>query len=125
MQQGWISLNRKIQDNWIWNDKPFSKGQAWIDILLRVNHKANKIPIGNQIIELKEGQTIWSIDKMSNSWGWSNRKVSNFLNMLTNDGALSQKRTSKYTMLTVANWELYQNTENQKHIKSISKAYKQ
>ena len=121
--QGWISLNRQVTENWIWKDTPYAKGQAWVDILLRVNHKANKVPIGNQIIDLKEGQTIWSIDDMAKSWGWSRKKVSNFLNILETESMLSQKRTSKYTLLTVENWALYQNKEHQKHIKGTSKAH--
>ena len=121
--QGWISLDRQVTENWIWNDKPYAKGQAWIDILLRVNHKAKKVPIGNQLIDIGEGQTIWSIDDMSRRWGWSRKKVSNFLNILETESMLSQKRTSKYTFLTVTNWDLYQNKEHQKNIKGTSKAH--
>lgn len=64
--EGWISIHRKIKDNWIWNDKPFSKGQAWIDILLRVNHASSKVNIGNQMIELKPGQTILAKKEQQN-----------------------------------------------------------
>ena len=123
MAQGWISLNRQVTDNWIWKDKPYAKGQAWIDILLRVNHKANKVPIGNQIIEVNEGETIWSIEDMANCWGWSRKKVSNFLNILETEMQITQKRTSKYTLVTVVNWGLYQNKEQQKNISGTSKEH--
>lgn len=117
---GWISIHRQLKRNWLWDDKPFSKGQAWIDILLRVNHKAKRVPIGNVIVDLEPGQTIWSIKDMAESWGWSRKKVDNFLKMLQNDEMLHNKRTSKYTLLTVANWALYQDGEHQKeHQKNI------
>lgn len=112
--QGWISIHRQIKDNFIWKQKPFSKGQAWIDILLRVNHQPKKVPIGNQIIEVEEGQTIWSILDMADSWGWSRKKVDNFLKLLEKEQMLYNKRTTKYTTLTVINWGLYQNEEQQK-----------
>jgi uncharacterized phage protein (TIGR02220 family) len=125
--QGWISIHRQIKDNWIWDDKPFSKGQAWIDILLRVNHKPKKILIGNQLIDITEGQTIWSIKDMANTWGWSRKKVDNFLNMLEKDEMLHNKRTTKYTVLTVAKWASYQGIEepkaHQKNNKGTSKAH--
>jgi len=54
--KGWISLHRKIQGHWIWQDKPFSKGQAWIDILLMVNHKEQKVLFNNQVITVEEGE---------------------------------------------------------------------
>lgn len=118
---GWISIHRKIKDNWIWEDKPFSKGQAWIDILLRVNHADNKILIGNQLIELKSGQTIWSILEMSKEWGWSKTKVSNFLKLLENENNISQKRTTKYTLITVEKWEMYQDSKQKSGIKTETK----
>ena len=31
---GWIKVSRAIQEHWVWDEKPFSKGQAWIDLLL-------------------------------------------------------------------------------------------
>jgi hypothetical protein len=119
--EGWISIHRKIKDNWIWDDKPFSKGQAWIDILLRVNHADNKILIGNQLIEVKRGQTIWSILDMSEAWGWSKTKVSNFLKLLENENNIEQKRTTKYTLITVAKWDMYQSVELEKRNKTESK----
>jgi hypothetical protein len=31
---GWIKLHRKITDHWLWEDKPFARGQAMIDLLI-------------------------------------------------------------------------------------------
>lgn len=121
--QGWISLHRQIKDNFIWNDKPFSKGHAWIDILLRVNHQPNKVPIGNQVIDLIAGQTVWSIKDMATSWGWSRTKVDAYLKVLNREQMLDIKKTSKYTLLTVINWEMYQHEEGQKSIKKASKKH--
>ena len=45
--QGWVSVHRQIQNHWLWTDKPFSKGQAWIDMLMLANHVDNKILLGN------------------------------------------------------------------------------
>ena len=120
MADGWVSIHRQVTDNWIWKDKPFAKGQAWIDILLRVNHKQSEISIGNQVIKLEKGETVWSILDMSERWGWSRKKVDNFLNVLEKEQMLHNKRTTKYTILTVANWESYQHQEQQKNNKSTS-----
>lgn len=119
--EGWISIHRKIKDNWIWNDKPFSKGQAWIDILLRVNHAEAKVNIGNQVIDLKPGQTVWSILDMSIEWGWSKTKVSNFLKLLENENNISQKRTTKYTLITVEKWNMYQDIKQENGNKTETK----
>jgi hypothetical protein len=37
-KMGYISLHRKIQDNWLWTkDKHFTYAQAWLDILMEVS----------------------------------------------------------------------------------------
>lgn len=113
--EGWISIYRQIQDSWLWEEKPFTKGQAWIDMLLEANHKSNKVPIGNELVEVKRGQKLWSILDMADRWGWSRKKVSNFLNLLESDGMIKQKRTTKYTLITIVNYDFYQNREQQKN----------
>ena len=120
---GWISLHRRIQEGWIWEEKPFSKGQAWIDLLLEANYKDNRVPIGNELVEIKRGQKLWSILDMSERWGWSRKKVSNFLNLLETDGMIEQKRTTKYTILTVVNYDFYQSAEQQKNNTGTSKEH--
>lgn len=81
--EGWISIYRKMTEHWIWKSKePFDKRSAWIDLLLMVNHKKEKIEFNGKIIEVERGQRITSIDKLSTRWKWSRHKVSNFLNRL-------------------------------------------
>jgi hypothetical protein len=43
MKRGWICLHRQIQDHWLWEDRPFSRGQAWIDLLMLANHEDKKM----------------------------------------------------------------------------------
>ena len=82
MSTGWIKLNRSIQENWLWEEKPFDKKSAWIDLLLMANHKNNKFPLGNEIIEVEQGSFITSEIKLMNRWGWSKTKLRNFLKLL-------------------------------------------
>lgn len=40
---GYILLHRDIMDNWVWQDEVFTKGQAWVDLLMLVNHNDNEV----------------------------------------------------------------------------------
>lgn len=114
--EGWISLHRKIQSNIVWQDKPFSKGQAWIDLLLTVNYEDRKILLGNQLILVKRGSTITSIRKLGEKWGWSNSKVRAFLELLQADQMLTYVSDTKKTVITIEKYSDYQsqgNTETQ------------
>lgn len=106
--KGWISVHRQIWDNWVWKEKPFSKGQAWIDLLLMANHEDKKALIGNKLITVKKGSHITSIRKLCDRWGWSNTKVRSFLSLLEQDGMIDVKSDTKKTTLTIVNYSDYQ-----------------
>ena len=112
---GWISIHRKIQDHWIWGEKPFSKGQAWIDILMMVNHEDKKILLGSELVEVKRGSRVTSIRKLCERWGWSNTKVRTFLRLLEEDNMLIVKSDTKKTVLTVVSYSDYQDTKDTKN----------
>lgn len=109
MSKGWIKLHRSIQDCWIWlDDKPFSKGQAWVDILLSCNHADKKIPFDGKPIVVKRGEWITSVVSLAERWGWGRKKVSNFLNVLEEDLMIEQQRNNKRTLIKVVNYDVYQ-----------------
>jgi hypothetical protein len=113
--QGWIKLHRKIKDHWLYKEsKKFTKFEAWIDLLLEANHKDNKFLLGSELVEVKRGQTITSIRKLCERWGWSNTKVTQYLNLLQNDGMIWVESDSKKTVITIVNYELYQVHEDEK-----------
>lgn len=105
---GWIKLHRRIQNNSIWNSKPFSRGQAWIDLILMANIKPAKLSIGNEIIHLDIGQFHTSEVVLSNKWGWGRKKVNLFLYLLESEKMITAVRTSKGTTITVENYTCYQ-----------------
>ncbi|QRN49971.1 DnaD domain-containing protein [Macrococcoides bohemicum] len=132
---GWISLHRTIENHWLYEeDRKFSKFEAWIDILLMVNHTDKKVTLGNELIIVKRGQKITSIRKLCDRWQWSNNKVKHFLDLLQEDGMLKVKSDTKKTVLTVVNYDVYQNQdikkrhnsdtkETQKHFKRDTNAF--
>lgn len=109
-----MKVYRSLTDHWLWEDKPFSKGQAWIDLLLLVNHTSKKTLIDGSLQEIERGQTVTSIRKLCDRWGWSNTKVRRFLKMLEDDGMVNIKSDSKKTLINVVNYSVYQDSENEK-----------
>lgn len=114
MAYGWICIHRKIQDNIIWNDKPFNRGAAWIDLLMLANHEDKKIIFNGSVIEVKRGEKITSLRKLSERWGWSITKTKKFLNLLSDEKMINYKSDSKKTVYNIVNYEVYQDNENTK-----------
>lgn len=113
-EKGWIKLDRQLQDNWLWKIKPFSKAQAWVDLIMMVNHKDAKVPMGNEVLEIKRGSKPVGLRQLGEKWGWSKNKVSDFLNVLEKDSMITQERTTKGTVVTLINYDQFQFIEDTK-----------
>lgn len=105
---GWIKIHRKIQECWIWQEKPFDKGRAWIDLILLAMHSDKKMMIDNEIVVIERGSFMTSVLKLSERWGWSRNKVMRFLDVLEIEQMLNTKRTPKGTLVTIVKYEDYQ-----------------
>lgn len=108
MAKGWVCIHRKIRECWIWEDKPFAMGQAWIDLLLRANHEDGKMLFDKKLITIKRGQILTSIRKLSYEWGWSKERCSHFLSLLVQDKMLVKESSNRATLLTIVNYGVYQ-----------------
>lgn len=121
--EGWISLYRKIQEHWLWTQKrKFSQFEAWISLLLKANFKDTKVNIDGKITEIKKGSFITSEIKLSKEWNWSRATVRKFLKILENEKMIRKNSTTKYTSVTIENWELYQNQQQQNIQQSIQQS---
>lgn len=118
--QGWISLHRQIQKHWLYIEKrQFSRFEAWIDLLLMVNHQDNKFLLGNELIEVKRGSKVTSIRQLCDRWRWSNTKVVKFLELLRDDGMLNFESDKKKTVITIENYDKFQNQNDTKTSQEI------
>lgn len=120
MADGWICLHRKICDHWLWDKKPFSEGQAFVDILLMANYKEKKFRLGNEVVSADSGTIVTSQVKLSERWGWGRKKVSSFLKALESDGMIITISDNKRTKIIVVNYNAYQEFGNSNDISSNS-----
>ena len=112
--KGWMPIYRKIQENPLWEDKPFAKGQAWIDLLLLASHNENEFLFGNQILKNEVGSFITSELKLADRWGWGRKKVRLFLELLQNEKMIVKKGDNKKTTITIVNYSIYADYETAK-----------
>lgn len=105
---GWIKLHRKISEHWLWNEKPFSKGQAWIDLVMLANHAQGIVIFRDETIRVERGQHITSELKLGEQWGWSRGRVKRFLNALQTDSMVNIKQDNRKCIITICNYRIYQ-----------------
>jgi hypothetical protein len=124
-QVGWIKLYRQITENELWEDKPFARGQAWIDLLMMADSQDGECFYNGKIQPTHIGEVRTSILYLSKRWGWSRHKVADFLNNLQGVHMIAQKRTSKSTTIFIKNYaEFAQKSKRQEQQKGQVKGIK-
>lgn len=124
---GWISLHRAIRKHWLYEeDRKYSRFEAWVDLLLEANHDDEKIMFDGSLITVKRSENLTSLRKLSERWRWSITKVNSFLKILEEDEMITVKKDTKKTVITIVNYDLYQNKDLEKrHRKNAEKTQKE
>lgn len=106
--RGYISIHRQITDHWLWEDKPFSYGQAWIDLILLANHEDRQKPYKGQMKTYHRGDVNVSLTFLADRWGWSRQKVRRFINLLENAEMVTAHVTTNDTTISLVNYSKFQ-----------------
>ena len=104
---GYVAVFRKIQDHWIWDDPEMF--HAWMDILISAQFHESKKYVNGKVITVPRGSWFISQKTLETRWGWSKNRVRHFLRTLSDDGMVTSKGTPDGTIITVVNYEVYQN----------------
>ena len=112
-EKGWIKLHRQLQDCPLWYCERFSKGQAWVDLLLMTNHADKKIIFNGQTMVVKRGQYLTSMLKLAEKWQWDRKTVKSFLSLLVKDNMISFETDNHRTIITIENYSVFQMSDNE------------
>lgn len=112
MNNGYIKLYRKTLDNPIVNkDNDYFK--VWIYLLLNATHKNMKVLFGNVPVDLKPGQLVTGREKLAKECNISESKTERIIKALKNEQQIEQQTNTKGRLITILNWEEYQENEQQ------------
>jgi len=109
---GWIKVYRKMLDNPIFKDSETL--QLFLYCLLRANFKPNNFLFNGQVVHLERGQFIFGLRKASKALKMSIRKLRTRLIVLGKLGITTQQTTHRFSIITVCNYNYYQDSENEK-----------
>lgn len=112
---GFIKLHRKITE-WEWYSD-INATRLFIHLLITANFEDKKW----KGISIKRGQIVTSLANLSKETSLSVRSIRTALNKLKSTNELTSKTTSKFTILTLVNYGLYQDKEKIATSKTTSK----
>lgn len=108
MENSWIRLHRKIMDDPLYFAEPFTKMQAWIDLLLLANFADRVTFIRGNRVTIKRGQVAYSREWFSGRWRWSRGKIDRFLDMLERENMIGRQKSAVITCISILNYDAYQ-----------------
>lgn len=100
--EGWITLHRKFL-SWEWFDKP-EMVQLFIWLLLNANYADKKWQ--GQVI--KRGQILTTTPKIMEALRLTEQQTRTCIGRLKSTGEITCKSTNKYTIITICNYDRYQ-----------------
>lgn len=108
MNGGWYKIYRALHESKIWLDKPFGKGQAFVDLIGLANYGETEVVVSNKKYLVKRGELLKSQNYFSDRWGWDRTKVRLFLKYLEIEEMISAVTDRNATIIKIMNYEKYQ-----------------
>ena len=108
MAGDYFTLHRQLIRSDKWLAEPFTRGQAWVDLLGLANYRAGFVRIRGIKIPLDRGQLAASSVWLSTRWKWSRAKVVRFLSELETEQQIEQQKNNVTSIVTITNYIAYQ-----------------
>lgn len=104
---------RKISENDLWLSEKFTRGQAWVDLIMLANHKPGILRKRGIRVDIERGQLGWSEVRLAERWKWSRGKVRRFLSELASgkEPFIVQQKSKITTLITIINYSTYQSDD--------------
>lgn len=103
---GWLKLYRSILDSAVFQDAEILK--VWIWLLCNVAFEQHDTICYGKVICLKPGQIATGRKKIAQCTDLNENRVYRALTALKSLGNIEIKTTNKYSIITVVNWDKYQ-----------------
>jgi len=113
--QGYIKLHRKMTE-WEWYTDIIVKS-VFLHCLLMANHTDKKW----RGIVIKRGSFITSYSQLAVELRLSVQQIRTAINKLKSTGEITHETTSKYSIITINNYEIYQDTNTLENSQATNK----
>lgn len=108
----WFRVNRALTGSDLWLSEPFTRGQAWVDLIGMAGFRAGYVRIRDVRVNYQRGQIATSLRFLATRWQWSVGKVQRFISELENDAQISTVTNNVSTVISITNYDKYQSGEH-------------
>ncbi|HAP5378597.1 TPA: DnaD domain protein [Enterococcus faecalis] len=123
MNAGYVKLYRKVMDSFVWTNPYMYK--LWNLCLMKASHENRKFLFNGKEIWLNSGEFVTGRDAITFEMNKGVKRehqvnsgsVWRWLKRFEKEGMLNIKSTTKYSIVSINNWDDYQASEHQVNIK--------
>lgn len=123
MNAGYVKLYRKVMDSFVWTNPYMYK--LWNLCLMKASHENRKFLFNGKEIWLNSGEFVTGRDAITFEMNKGVKRehqvnsgsVWRWLKRFEKEGMLNIKSTTKYSVVSINNWDAYQASEHQVNIK--------
>jgi len=117
---GWIRLDRAIQDNFLWQEPEALK--LWLYLLMAASLTDKATAFNGQMLNIKRGQLVFGLNAASARLNISIRRLRKYLNWFETDDMIDKQITNKFSIISITNYSQYQDAGKQTSSKSQATA---
>lgn len=100
MDDSWIKIYRRLEQHWIWNDKP-EYLKIWIGLLIRTKYAPYRIRQGTGYLDLQRGELAIGLQEFADYCKVGVGFVRKFLKLAEKDGMIFVKSNKHGTIVKV------------------------
>lgn len=109
MAEGFVKVSRRLLDNGIMGNGPAF--QLFMFFLLSAAYQPHKHVVRGQVFELEPGQLVFSRAEAAAKLNLGEQQIRTALQLLKNLEIVTSSPTSKGTIISIINWDRYQNNQ--------------
>lgn len=111
METGWIKIHRKLRKKSYYNKSHYV--HLWVELLLLASHGDTEFMWNGKTQKLNKGQFVTGRKQLSESTGIPETSVERLLTFYEKDRQIGQQKNNKFRLITILNWESYQQNGQQ------------
>ncbi len=104
---GFVFLFRDIESHWVWKDGRMA--HRWMDLVIQAQWENKTVYFDGVRVDLKRGQFVTTTRLLMGRWRTNARIVLKSLEIFENDKMIRCKKTTEMTIITICNYDAYQN----------------
>lgn len=113
MSIGWVKLHRKLLESRVFANEGLLR--VWIYCLCRANHEVNYVPIktgkGETEVQVNPGDFIFGRNSVASDLRMNPSTLYKRMKKLESMDNINIQSNSHYSVVSICNWETYQNPE--------------